>query len=302
MASKSLSPRVLPAIAVFAICLLGVGSYFWNRSMEVGSRQESALRSYTVDATPPMARSGDTEFFPRPSDGDIDNWVRPGDLARGNESFPEFPIPPPEPYRQYDLTENVWKVLMGRHPWPGPSIDYVDGILRDVLTNNGYGEDFKYYVPSRGNGFVLVTRIEQIDNEGHPSIENRWVKKLVPIKYSTFSLAKYRDALVGQPAAYFRLFVFIVSDANLRAHGHLSWTMANDWEREGLDKLPPEIGRQSLSRQMEVHALVYVFETHSKEGEPKSIESEANGETHVRNANFIATLTKFENDKREKQP
>jgi hypothetical protein len=236
------------------------------------------LRAPNVNASPPIGDAPLTRGIPRT----VDTSPRP--------LIPEFPMPPPQPYKRYDVTQDIRDLFESRIPNRKHTLGHLNTALRRVLTDIGYDHDVKYYVPEARNGFVLVTRIERIDADGRPAEQHRWVDNYRPQRFKEFSLGNYLEALFDKPEGYFRLFVFLVTDDYVGSQGELTWGEAQDWQKEGADALPNEIALAALTNSCTVSALVYVFEVQGKSGTPKSITSEVTGKKHLTNTGFLDAL------------
>jgi len=204
------------------------------------------------------------------------------DDGSGNSipGIPEFPFPPPEPSASYQL----YPYFTG-----SKNLFDVEQKLRQALEACGYYEKRYFYVK---NGFALITRIEQMQENGTPLMENRWNPK--PIREESFSLSGFISALFTSKPGYFRVFVFIATDEPFVTSTDRKITRddAMAWLNQGCFKLPQQIGQIKFSANTSVVALVYEFQiteadrNKAKQSKPSALDCE----THLRSSKILTAL------------
>ncbi len=171
----------------------------------------------------------------------------------GNPDFPDFSWPPPQASASIEIPYIFFKT-----PNAGVvRLSDVDFKLSSVLFKSGYVEKSYYSVP---NGFAIVTRIEQINNDGSPKpVPERWLTKIPPLK--KFSLELYLYSLFTSNVGYYRVFVFIVTSSPFKqANTTMSREEAIDWLSHGNNKLPLALSKKEYSMNYTCTCLVYEFE------------------------------------------
>ncbi|MEL6836034.1 MAG: hypothetical protein AAFP77_23755 [Bacteroidota bacterium] len=216
--------------------------------------------------------------------------IQPGSAFQsgdGNDRLPglsEFPFPPPSPSASYPISD--YFSTDGK-------LAQVDRRLRSALEANGYYEHHYFYVK---NGFALVTAIEQFDHPSGTSKSEpgRWAER--PARQENFSLLEYLSALLKANPAYYRLFVFIVTDQYVAPNPdeEVSLAVANKWLSHGAVSLPPAIGELPLGTNHQIYALVYEFIKHEDDNAVEQVErSQIQGRIHLQRSGII---TNFKRD------
>jgi len=158
----------------------------------------------------------------------------------------------------------------------------------------GYTEQAFYDFPY-GHGFVLVTRLEQINPENAtPKQPGRWSTRLNPLE-AGFSLTSYLKALFFADDGHFRLLLFVFSDGPLLFDEvnkqPISRDEGTDLLRNGDPQLSAAYSGLSFDDGYHCTALIYEFEqsefTHSVQLLEKS---PLGGVEHLRGAGLLATL------------
>ncbi|MBU4445015.1 hypothetical protein KJ656_08050 [bacterium] len=137
-------------------------------------------------------------------------------------------------------------------------------MLSIALECAGQYEISYYSVP---NGFALVSRLEQIEEDGTPmESPKRWDANAKSL--SIFSLADYFRALFVAPPGYYRLIVFVVSPLPFsKSPEQISKETAESWLQFGANALPIDLAFQLYTREFVCTALIYEFEKHDVEME-----------------------------------
>ena len=189
--------------------------------------------------------------------------------------FPKFPWPPPKASGKAIIPQ---RFLFETESEPIYLCD-IDMHISSALERAKYFEKSYFAVP---DGFALVTRLEQINDDGTPKAEpQRWASEVGPLR--EFSLAAYLRALFTSNVGYFRVIVFIVthypfSQADIR----VDRKQAIKWLGNGLNKLPRSIGESLYSIDYSCTALIYEFEKSDSEKAVKTkIPGRLSGRTHL---------------------
>lgn len=258
----------------FALYRMGIGRnevaglairYPMSAVSDTGERQASILRGF---------ERGEASVLVAPHAAFNDNGG--GNALPG---IPEFPFPPPQASATYLLDD----YFSDCH-----TLAAVDKRLNTALKANGYSERRYFFVKG---GFALVTRLEQINEQGYPLGDNRWNSR--PVREETFSWMSYLNALLTSRPGYFRVFAFVVTDEpfDMRRERQISRAEAESWLSEGCFKLPREIGQLAVNANTAVAALVYEFQVPESTLRPTlSQPSALSGETHLRNAKITPAL------------
>jgi hypothetical protein len=174
---------------------------------------------------------------------------RPPLMSSSGSDTKSFPWPPPTPTTQAPFDRE----LLVRD---GKTLGDVADRLTKSLAGLGYSERSFYHAPG---GFVLATRLEQIDFDGTPKTgQQRWSAKLPPREI--FSLSGFIKALFSAPEGHYRVIVFVVNDQPFSTTGRTaSQADALAWLQGGLNRLPPSIAKTPLNDAHDGTALIYQF-------------------------------------------
>ncbi|MDM7860409.1 hypothetical protein QTP81_07360 [Alteromonas sp. ASW11-36] len=180
------------------------------------------------------------------------------DLAAANQytSNPRFQWPPPRPsaYTLIPISElsleNETKTLGG-----------LDKTLRILLERGQYFDIGYYSIPQQPDGFVMVTRLEKISEDGEPfPPSERWAVRVNEGRQ--FSIADYLSSLFKAENGYYRVIVFIIS-----AHDFPGWSndatiaeQAELWISQGNPAIDNRAANTALTDNHKVYALIYEFE------------------------------------------
>ena len=166
--------------------------------------------------------------------------------------YPKFPWPPPRPSAFIEIVGRPESFLR-----TSDNLGDVDQKLRAALEAAGYVKTRYYAVP---DGFALVTRLEQINDDGTPKEgEERWIAEVQPV--SVFELFEWVRAVIEGIPGRFRVVVFVVSPHPMpEGDAVVSQEEAMDWiENGGLEQLPPPIAERPYIESYETIALIYEF-------------------------------------------
>jgi hypothetical protein len=159
-----------------------------------------------------------------------------GATSRSSSSVdvPEFPWPPPVASSTEVIPTSTLKMIS-----KSGTMKDLDAILVSALTKNGYSERSYYAVPG---GFVLVTRLEQIESNGKPmSMPARWSAQ-TSLSSNHFSMIDYLRALLKAPPGYYRVIAFVVTPTPFAERSKsVSESEVSAWQQK--DENPPRTKR-----------------------------------------------------------
>jgi hypothetical protein len=199
------------------------------------------------------------------------------------EPLPSFPWPPP-PASARDQLSAAWLINRSGTTLLGD----VDNRLRAALDAAGYTE--RKYMAAPG-GFVLVTRLEQMEPDGTPKPgQERWAAEPGPLR--RFSLGDYLRALLTANPGYYRVMALVVTpEAFAETGAPVSREAAMAWLTEGLNRLPEEVASIAWTSAFSCTALVYEFELPDRGGEARQVlPGRLTGRTHLDKAHLLAAL------------
>lgn len=136
-------------------------------------------------------------------------------------------------------------------------LEDVDHLLKSSLNQLGYSQLSYYYAP---NGFALLTPVEQINKDGLalPGAE-RW--KDYPAGSRFDGVLDYLSSLILPKPGHFRLFIFLVTDQNVRHSGQkIKADEVQAWLQNGGYWLPEVIGSQDFTPGHHLTVLVFEFQ------------------------------------------
>jgi hypothetical protein len=166
--------------------------------------------------------------------------------ACANALPPFVPWPPPRP--------------TDRHVFDGlaqqfTSVSEFDRFLRSKLKEAGYN-NFSYF--SAPDGFLLATRIEQLDENRAPLAENRrWISDTVA---QPLAPKEYWLTLLRGRRGYYRVMVFVLTTDTTapRPEGATS-DDAKRWVNTGCTAIPRDVGRVPITSDHIFYVLTYEF-------------------------------------------
>ena len=170
------------------------------------------------------------------------------------EEYPQFPWPPPKASGMAEIP----RAFFSNTSDSTLRLADVNRQIMEALEACGYSEHSYFAVP--GEGFALVTRIEQINADGTPKSEpDRW--SVVVSAMQHFSLAEYLRALFTANTGFFRVIVFVATSTPFTQDTTtVSRETAMSWLTSGMNRLPAEIAEGVFDRRFACHALIYEFE------------------------------------------
>lgn len=161
----------------------------------------------------------------------------------------------------------------------------VDVKLTLALDMAGYSDQNYFAIPG---GYVLVTRLEQIDEQGNPlKAAARWqISTATPC----FSLVAYLKALLFATTGFFRVTAFAVTDQDFNPTVQApTRDQALKWI--GAPHLPVNAGKTIFSKQHQVTALIYEFRK-PENGDAEFLRpGDLTADQHLNAAGLTAALT-----------
>lgn len=166
----------------------------------------------------------------------------------------------------------------------------IDEMLHTALRAKGYSENTYYRF---GEGFALVTKMEQIDEEGNTMMGNRW---LSASSNQNWTLWSYLKALVTANPSHYRVLVFVVSDEALRKNqkGIRNIPSISNASGSGDMRLAYDIAARRFTEQFSCTALVYEFSKSSREDWPElklPDQTSITAEQHLKKAGLYRYFT-----------
>jgi hypothetical protein len=198
--------------------------------------------------------------------------------------LPGFPWPPP----RASATDVLPGDLLGAGPAAPAVLGEVDRRLTAALEATGYLERRYYAVPG---GFAMVTRIEQIDDDGSPRPPpDRWSTEVPGM--TEFSLGAYLRALFLAARGRYRVIVLVATDAPFPQHREtITAETAESWLVEGANVLPREVAEAPFPSDGRVTALIYELERVDTAERPELVvPSRLQGRDHLRRAGIWEAL------------
>ena len=171
------------------------------------------------------------------------------------------------------------------------TLGHVAERLSLALHKSGYVWKSYYYLDTpKKNGFVLVSRIERIDDEGKP-LDPRWTTEYKAPEVVT--IEDFLRVLFTSKPGRFRVIAFVVSPYDLTTTGTPpTETEVVEWLDSGYDRLPKPLKPLSFLEDYSCRALIYEFKK-NKNGEshfvPKT-ETELTAEDHLNGVELYAKL------------
>jgi len=211
-----------------------------------------------------------------------DKDMKSGEVGEAAGQLPAFPWPPPACNTRTILPKTVFKNCK--------VLGDVEGRLGKALEAKGFTQRSFFSVP---NGFAAVTQLEQY-NGADGSVRNdrtRWLD--YPAIGSFTGVLDYLKALVVPQKGYFRMFVFVVTDAPFGgSEKRVSKEQAAAWLNQGFNRLPNSLAAMPFTSAYDVTALVYEFEVPESNRKPvqKCPSPRFSAKTHLRKSGLAPAL------------
>lgn len=199
----------------------------------------------------------------------------------GEDKLPSFPWPPPTPSCAYEIP----RALFGLNA--NSTIGDLVGSLSDTLSRAGHDSSRLFSAP---DGVALVTRLEQIDEDGVPvSGAHRWtVDDIATAK--EFSISGYLQALLRGKKGLYRAIVIVITTSSIPLSGKsLPEAKLKDLAASGALALPSTLSRRKLLSDHRTWALIYEFERREADANPISVvPGRLSAKQHLRRAGVLS--------------
>jgi hypothetical protein len=196
------------------------------------------------------------------------------------QSLPPFPWPPPVASDRIKIP-----ITLGG---PGlKKLGEVDTKILAALTQLGYVQRAHYWIP---NGYVLITRVEQIGKDGVAKPEPYRFSDQLP---SPDSVTSYLGGLFTSRPGYFRIIAFVITKGAFNDNGPpLNLSDAFELLR-GPAALPAPVAAQAVPQGAEVTALIYEYQKATVDSETPAvpIHSTVSARTHLERAGLWQLLS-----------
>lgn len=203
-----------------------------------------------------------------------------------DQTLPGFVIPPPTPSAYNRLDKAYFKSAR--------TFGDVDSLLTNALHKAGWGDTHYYRVVDKNRktlqGFVLISQIEQIQENGQPLPNNkRWELKLQTWKNGNFW--DYFTSLFVNREGYFKLSLFVITNVNLAGSEETaSFEQAKSWFSRGASALPDGIASMPYSDKFTCTAYVYEFRQVTNQF--SLLENRCNTDQYLKNSGILQILSR----------
>ncbi|WP_337043824.1 carboxypeptidase-like regulatory domain-containing protein [Emticicia sp. 17c] len=203
-----------------------------------------------------------------------------------DQTLPGFVIPPPTPSAYNRLDKAYFKSAR--------TFGDVDSLLTNALHKAGWGDTHYYRVIDKNRknlqGFVLISQIEQIQENGQPLPNNkRWELKLQTWKNGNFW--DYFTSLFVNREGYFKLSLFVITNVNLAGSEETaSFEQAKSWFSRGASALPDGIASMPYSDKFTCTAYVYEFRQVTNQF--SLLENRCNTDQYLKNSGILQILSR----------
>jgi len=211
-------------------------------SMILEPRGEGRL-SVVIPAMPPfMSMRGPAYLM----------FERDDAASNPSEEMPLFPWPPPKASSRMLLPNGL--VTTGA---PEESLGIAFDRVRAALLRGKFPEYALYALPGF-EGFAVVTRLENIDERGHPLADRFSVEEPRPDRPR--SLGEYLAALFNAPPGRYRVIALMVTNEPVvETELEPKAGDADRWLRQGLRYMPSWLRSRRLGPDNHCEALIYEF-------------------------------------------
>lgn len=207
---------------------------------------------------------------------------RPQQLTQKKDGAPDFDWPPPRP-----TTRSLVPTEYLPAPGEGVLLKAVADRLQKALLSRGYQELAWFVIP---NGFALVTRLEQITEQGVPAAGNsRWsATPSHPIR----RFRDYLDAMFTAPQGRFRVIAFLVTDLPIPDSNHVpDRELAQGWLSAGSLAPPRAAASTAWTSDHACIAYIYEFTKSSASSKPTAVAtSNLTAMAHLQAAGLLDAL------------
>ncbi len=243
-------------------------NFAWASSRLGASNEFSTLNAQLFASSNLVPQFADRRRFISPSVS-LDSQI---DASVILERLLPWPPPPPSAYVKID------KAMF---PCQACTLGVIDDQLRSALLAAGY-DSFSYYgVPG---GFALITRIEQIDNNGLTlSGQDRW-----SVEVRARTLSDMFKALIFAPIGHFRIIAFIISSVPVTFDQYnAKLADIEKWSSSGSSRLPDDFRSNLFTDSHEVEVMIYEFSKSTNNAPPVTIPGRWTTHIHLSHTKFI---------------
>ncbi len=194
-------------------------------------------------------------------------------------SIPMFPWPPPKA-----SVRDVVPDGLATRAGTTETLGEIYTRMSSALVSAGFVGPAVYGIPGR-TGFVVVTRLENIHEDGTP-LDDRFSHDPRPDRPR--SISEFLQALVDAPKGLYRVIVLAVTDTPVtEAATEPTRDQAELWLHQGYRWLPPEMASLSITG-AHCEALIYEFQKASDTDEPKQYTDDLPALKHLSGAQLWA--------------
>ena len=202
---------------------------------------------------PPAIGSAPTEL------NQTNTGARSASIApQANAPIPFFPWPPPPASARMTLPENAFD-RAGM-----PTLKQAAETIETALRAAGFGDWGYFSLPEEEGGFGLVTRIEQINDDGKPLAgAARWMVR----PFAAATMTPLRSLVsIHRPVGHYRVFVFVLSAKSAvdNPTEQATLPLAYEWNRRAQPRLGREISASPMTERHAMTVRVYEFEQTDK--------------------------------------
>ncbi|MDB5008521.1 MAG: hypothetical protein JWP45_2914 [Mucilaginibacter sp.] len=202
-----------------------------------------------------------------------------------DDTIPKFPWKPPIYSTFVNLPSGVFK--------RAKKLGDVDDALSSVLATLKYDSPTYFSVPE-GDGFAIVTRVEQIYEDGRSlPTPDRWSAKIKPVEGNWWQ--KLINSIFNAPEGYYRIIVFVVSDKHFSSSNRIvTQAEAEAWLDKGGNGLPATIRNTKYTSDYFCTALIYEFKKTENQKPILLKPGTLTAVDHLTRSNILSLLTKYE--------
>jgi hypothetical protein len=205
----------------------------------------------------------------------------------GDDDLPDLlPWPPPEASARLVLDPARLRAELDRGP-EGRTLGHLGDLIEAALIEDGHRDIGYLGVP--GDGFALLTGLEQVDEDAAPLTTGRFSDIIMVDPSAAESpgawLQEFIAALLFAPEGHFRVLAFIVTDVPVSEDPNLQIDpdILGDWEARSVSSLPPSLRDIPYGSAHDVTVLVYEFVKETDDG-PATLATQHSVQTHLRSS------------------
>lgn len=200
---------------------------------------------------------------------------------QANAPIPFFPWPPPPASTRMTLPESAFDRAGMR------TLKQAAETIETALRSAGFGDWGYFSLPEEEGGFGLVTRIEQIGEDGRPLAGTaRWLVR--PFAAATMTPLQSLTS-IRRPTGHYRVFVFVLSakPAIDNPTERATMPLAYEWNRRGQPRLGQEIAASPMTERHAMTVRIYEFEQTDKIASVFETSSQWTAVEHLKAAGIV---------------